>query len=138
MENEKSTARDNDLEIVEIAEFKRDNTHKKIAKHEERQRQRRRRFYGILTVFALGFLAAILSCIFVLQMPVVVVCVVLVLEVMIAACLYDAKIWAQAAAILVGIAAGVVVGRLSLMTVGAIVYLAAVLVLYGLRSVLRE
>ena len=35
MENEKSTARDNDLEIVEIAEFKRDNTHKKIAKHEE-------------------------------------------------------------------------------------------------------
>jgi len=78
MENEKSTARDNDLEIVEIAEFKRDNTHKKIAKHEERQRQRRRRFYGILTVFALGFLAAILSCIFVLQMPVVVVCVVLV------------------------------------------------------------
>ena len=138
MENEKSTARDNDLEIVEIAEFKRDNTHRKIAKHEERQRQKRRRFYGILSVFAMGLFVAILSCVFACQMPVVVVCIVLVLEVMIAACLYDARIWVQAAAIIIGITAGVIFGWLSLMAVGAIVYLAAVLVLYGLRSVLSE
>lgn len=138
MENEKSTARDNDLEIMEIAEFKRDNTHRKIAKHEERQRQKRRRFYGILSVFALGLFVAILSCVFAFQMPVVVVCIVLVLEVMIAACLYDARIWVQAAAIIIGITAGVIFGWLSLMAVGAIVYLAAVLVLYGLRSVLSE
>lgn len=138
MENGKSTARDNDLEIVEIAEFKRDNTHRKMAKHEERQRQKRRRFYGILTVFALGFLVAILSGIFALQMPAVVVCIVLVLEVMIAVCFYNAKVWVQAAAIIIGIASGAVFDRLSLMAVGAIVYLAAVLALYGLRSVLSE
>lgn len=138
MENEKSTARDNDLEIVEIAEFKRGNTHRKIAKHEERQRQKRRRFYGILAVFALGFLVATLFGILALRMPAVVVCVVLVLEVMIASCFYNAKVWVQAAALIIGTAAGVIFGRLSLMAVGAAVYLAAVLALYGLRSVLRE
>lgn len=136
MENEKYTERDNDLEIVEIAEFKRSDTHRKIARNEERQRQKRRRFYGILLAFALAFLAAILCGIFALHIPAVVVCVVLVLEVLIAANLYKAKIWVQAAAMIIGVAAGLMFGRLPLMVVGTIVYVAAVLALYGIRSVL--
>lgn len=138
MEDKKSAAKDNDLEIVEIAEFKRGIVHKKIARQERRARQKRRRFYAILALYAVGFLAVILLGISAFHLPAVQVCVVLLLESVMAACLYDTKTWVQAFVFAIGIAAGIVFDRLVLMALGALVYLGAVLALYCMRSIFRE
>ncbi len=136
MDKKESAVNDNDLEIVEIAEFKRGGVHKKIAMNEERKRRQRRRFYGITAVYALGFSAAILLGIFVLHMPVPVVCVVLTLEALIAASFYDLRVWVQILVIAVGVAVGVIFGRLPLMILGGVVYLGAALTLHGMKRIL--
>ncbi len=138
MEDKKSAARNDDLEIVEIAEFKRGIVHRKIARQERRARQKRHRFYAVLALYALGFLAVILLGIFAFQLPAVQVCVVLVLESVMAACLYDVKTWVQVLVFAVGIAAGIVFDRLFLMVLGAVVYLGAVLALYCMRSIFSD
>ena len=111
---------------------------KKSAKHEQRERQKRHRFYGILALYAMGFLAVILLGIFIFHLPAVQVCVVLALESVIAACLYDVKNWIQILVFAIGIAAGIVFGRLFLMLLGAAVYLGAVLALYCMKRVLSD
>lgn len=136
MDKKESAVNDNDLEIVEIAEFKRGSVHKKIAMNEERKRRQRRRFYGITAVYALGFSAAILLGIFVLHMPVPVVCVILTLEALIAASFYDLRVWVQILVIAVGVAVGVIFGRLPLMILGGVVYLGAALTLHGMKRIL--
>lgn len=138
MEDKKAAARDSDLEIVEIAEFKRGSVHRKIAKHEQRERQKRHRVYAILALYAVGFLAVILLGIFAFQLPAVQVCVVLVLETVIAACLYDVKTLVQVLVFVIGLAAGIVFDRLLLMMLGAVVYLGAVLALYSMRRIFSE
>lgn len=138
MEDKKSAVSNEDLEIVEIAEFKRGSVHRKIAKHEQRERRKRHRFYGILALYAMGFLAVILLGIFIFHLPAVQVCVVLALESVIAACLYDVKNWIQILVFAIGIAAGIVFGRLFLMLLGAAVYLGAVLALYCMKRVLSD
>lgn len=135
MENERKGIKDDDLEIVEIAEFKMsDDTRKRILRREQKERKKREKLYGILALFAVGALAVILLGMFVFHLPVVMLCIVLVLETVIAACLYDAKSFVHVVEIVIGIAAGIIFGRLVLMIIGTAVYLAALVALHEIKQ----
>lgn len=134
MKDEKSVTNEEDLEIVEIAEFKINDTRKHKLRQEEQEKSRRQSLYGILALYAAGFLAAVLLCVFAFQLPAVVVCVILVLEAAIAACMYEAGAGIHILEVIIGIVAGVIYGRLLLMIVGALIYLGAVIALRGIRS----
>lgn len=134
MKDEKSTTKEDDMEIVEIAEFKRSDTHRRISKQEIQERERRQRFYGILALLAAGFFAAMLLGVFVFHDPEALLCIVLVLEAVIAVCLYDLNIWVHVLEVIIGIMAGVLFDRLSLMILGVAEYLGVILVLYGMKN----
>lgn len=135
MENEKPDIKDDDLEIVEIAEFKTsDDTRKRMLRHKQQERKKREKFYGILALFAAGALVLILLGIFVFRLPVVMLCIVLVLETVIAACLYGTKGWIHVLEIIIGTAAGFIFGRLVLMIGGAAIYLGALLALHEIKQ----
>lgn len=135
MENERQGTKDDDLEIVEIAEFKTsDNTRQRILRREQKERKKREKFYSILTLFAAGALVMIMLGIFVFHLPVVMLCIVLVLETVIAACLYDTRGFIHVMEIIIGIAAGIIFGRLILMIIGTAVYLAALVALHEIKQ----
>lgn len=134
MKDENSVTKEEDLEIVEIAEFKINDKRKHKLRQEEQERRKRQSLYGILALYAVGFLAAVLISIFVFQLPAAVVCIVLALEAVIAVCLYEANAGVHILEIVIGIVAGIVYGRLLLMLVGTLVYLGTVVALRGRRS----
>ena len=134
MKDERSVTREEDLEIVEIAEFKINDTRKHKLRQEEQERRKRQSLYGILALYAVGFLAAVLISIFAFRLPAAVAGIVLILETVIAVCLYDAKAGIHILEIAVGIVAGIVYGRLMLMLVGTLVYLGTVAALRGIWS----
>lgn len=76
----------------------------------------------------------ILLGIFVFHLPVVMLCIVLVLETVIAACLYDTRGFIHVMEIIIGIAAGIIFGRLILMIIGTAVYLAALVALHEIKQ----
>lgn len=135
MENERPDTKDDDLEIVEIAEFKTsDDTRKRIIRREQQERKKREKFYGILALFAAGVLLMILLGMFVFHLPVVMLCIVLVLETVIASCLYDVGGWIHILEIVIVIIAGFIFDRLVLMIMGAVIYLAALWALYKIKQ----
>lgn len=134
MKDENSVTKEEDLEIVEIAEFKINDARKHKLRQEEQERRKRQSLYGILALYAVGFLAAVLISIFAFQLPAAVVCIVLALEAVIAVCLYEANAGVHILEIVIGIVAGIVYGRLLLMLVGTLVYLGTVVALRGRRS----
>ena len=134
MKDEKSVTKEEDLEIVEIAEFKINDTRKQKLRQKEQEKIKRQSLYGILSLYAVGFLAAVLICMFAFRLPVAVVCVILVLETAIAVCMYEASAGIHLLEIVIGIVAGVIYGRLLLMIVGTLIYLGAVIALRGIRS----
>lgn len=133
-----AATKDSELEILEIAEFKRSDSRKEIAKYEAEMRKKRWKLYGISAVFAAGFLIAILLGMFVFQLSVVLVCTVLILETVIAVCLHNEPIWIHGLEMLVGIGAGLVFGKPAFMIIGALVYLGAILSLYEMRQLGRS
>lgn len=134
MKDETSVTKEEDLEIVEIAEFKINDPRKHKLRQEEQERSRRQELCLILALYVVGFLAAALICIFAFQLPAVVVCIVLILEAMIAACVYEGNAGVHLLEIAIGLAAGIVYGRILLMFVGALVYLGTVAALRMMRS----
>lgn len=134
MKDENSVTKEEDLEIVEIAEFKINDARKHKLRQEEQERRKRQSLYGILALYAVGFLVAVLISIFAFQLPAAVVCIVLALEAVIAVCLYEANAGVHILEIVIGIVAGIVYGRLLLMLVGTLVYLGTVVALRGRRS----
>lgn len=133
MEDDKYMVQDDDLEIVEIAEFKRNDGCQQISRQKEWEEDRRLKLYGIAALFAIGVLAEALLGIFAFHLPAMLVIIVLSLEAAAAVLLYDMRAWVQAAEVVVGIIAGIVFGRLALMILGAIVFLGALLALYGAK-----
>lgn len=134
MKDEKSVTKEEELEIVEIAEFKRNDTRRQISRHKELERRRRQNLYVISVLYAVGFLAAVLISVFMFRLPAVLVCLVLVLESVIAACLYERSVWVHLLEIAIGIAAGIVYGKVALMVVGTLIYLGAVIALRWMRN----
>lgn len=129
---ETAATKDSELEILEIAEFKRSDSRKEIIKYEAEERRKRMVLYRISAVFAAGFLIAVLLGLFVFRLPVVLVCTVLVLETVIAACLHNEPIWIHGVEMIVGIGAGLMFGEPAFMVIGALVYLGAILALHGM------
>lgn len=134
MKDEKSVTKEEELEIVEIAEFKRNDTRRQISRHKELERRRRQNLYVISVLYAVEFLAAVLISVFMFRLPAVLVCLVLVLESVIAACLYERSVWVHLLEIAIGIAAGIVYGKVALMVVGTLIYLGAVIALRWMRN----
>lgn len=124
------SAKDSELEILEIEEFKRSDSRKEIARYEVERRKKRKEIYGISAAFAAGFLIAVLLGMFVFQLSVVLVCTILVLETVIAACLHDEPVWIHGLEMIVGIGAGLVFGKPAFMIIAALVYLGAILTLH--------
>lgn len=86
--------------------------------------------YVILAVFCLFFLAAVLAGMFLLNLPVVLVCVILVLESLIGICLHDMPVWIHGLEVLISIVAGIIFGQTVFMIIGAVIYIAAILALH--------
>lgn len=86
--------------------------------------------YLILAVFGITFFVAILLGMFLLKLPVVLVCIILVLESVIGICLHDMPIWVHGIEIMISIVAGIVFGQTVFMIIGALIYIAAILALH--------
>ena len=129
---ETAATKDSELEILEIAEFKRSDSRKEIVKYEAEERRKRMILCRISAVFVAGFLIAVLLGLFVFRLPVVLVCTVLVLETVIAVCLHNEPVWIHGVEMVVGIGAGMVFGEPVFMIVGALVYFGAILALHGM------
>lgn len=86
--------------------------------------------YLILAVFGITFFVAILLGMFLLKLPVVLVCIILVLESVIGICLHDMPIWVHGIEIMISIVAGIIFGQTVFMIIGALIYIAAILALH--------
>lgn len=120
----------NEMEEIVIEEFKTS----KPRVNRKRRKNDRYQEYGILGGFALAFLLAVLAGIFWLDMPVVLVCVILVLESMIGVCLHDVPIWMHGVEIAVSIVAGILFGHMPFMVIAVVLYIGTVLALYFIRN----
>lgn len=91
---------------------------------------------SMLMLFAvlIVVLAVILIGIIALDMPVVPVCVIVLLEAGIAACLHDVPIWLHVLAVLVQIVVGILCGAVIFMLLCAVEYLTGILALRFIRD----
>lgn len=91
---------------------------------------------SMLMLFAvlIVVLAVILIGIIGLDMPVVPVCVIVLLEAGIAACLHDVPIWLHALAVLVQIVVGILCGAVIFMILCAVEYLTGIFALRFIRD----
>lgn len=86
--------------------------------------------FGIIVTTLLVILAAILW----LEIPAVPVCVIVLLEAGIIACLHDVPIWVHGLAIALQIVAGVLTGNLIFMLLCGVMYVAGILALKFYRE----
>lgn len=86
--------------------------------------------YIIPVAYGLTVLLAVLAGIFLLDMPLVLVCVILVLESLIGICLHDMPIWVHGLEIIISIVAGIIFEQTIFMIIGAGIYLASILALH--------
>lgn len=86
--------------------------------------------FGVIVAALMVILIAILG----LDIPAVPVCVIVLIEVGIAACLHDVPIWLHGLVIVGQIVAGVLTGRLLFMVLCVIIYMLGILTLRFLRS----
>lgn len=124
---EKNNLLCSDEEEIIIQEFKTSSPGRRRMPKKNKLEEYRK--YVILGVFALIFLLAVLTGML-LDLPVVLVCVVLVVEVLIGACLHGAPVWLHGLEIIIGMTAGGVFGKLGFMVIASLIYLLAVFVLY--------
>lgn len=110
-------------EEIVIEEFK-------SSKSGEEQISRGYQNYVIPGIFCLVFLVAVLVGMFVLKIPVVLICVILVLESVIGICLHHMPIWVHGLEMLISIVAGIIFGQTVFMIIAALIYIAAVLALH--------
>lgn len=91
---------------------------------------------SMLMLFAvlIVVLAVILIGIIALDMPVVPVCVIVLLEAGIAACLHDVPIWLHVLAVLVQIVVGILCGAVIFMILCAVEYLTGIFALRFIRD----
>ncbi len=82
-----------------------------------------------IVLYCAVVLAAILSGILGMRQPVVAVCMVLILEVAIAALMHNVEIWIHAVVLLIEILAAILIARVPLMILCALVYVATILAL---------
>ncbi len=86
--------------------------------------------FGVIVAALLVILIAILG----LEIPAVPVCVIVLIEVGIAACLHDVPIWLHGLVIIGQIAAGGLTDRLLFVVLCVVIYLLSILTLRFLRS----
>lgn len=119
----------NDMEEIVIEEFKRSmETSKKS--NEKRYGRKEYEKYLIPGLFGIGFLAAVLVGIFLLDLSVVFVCVVLVLEALIGICLHDTPVWVHGMEVVISIVLGLLFHQTVFMIIGALIYLASIFALH--------
>lgn len=90
--------------------------------------------YLIPAAYGVAFLLAVLAGMFLLDLPVVSVCVILVLEALIGVCLHDTPIWVHGIEIILNIVVGIIFKQTVFMIVGAGMYLVTILALYFMRK----
>lgn len=90
--------------------------------------------YMIPIAYGIAVLLAILAGIFLLDMPIVIVCVILVLESMIGACLHDMPIWVHGIEIIISIAAGIIFKAAVFMIIAAAIYVVTIFALHFMRE----
>ncbi|MCM1105866.1 MAG: hypothetical protein NC355_02875 [Blautia sp.] len=83
-------------------------------------------------VFCVLAFAVLLVGVFVLHTPVVAMCVLVMLEAGIAVMLHNAKLWIHAVMVMAELVAAIITGRVFLVLLCAIMYVAAVIVLQEL------
>lgn len=117
-----------DEEEIIIEEFKTSSPgRRRMAKKNKWEEYRR---LVVLVLFALVFLMAVLVGMLLLELPAVSVCVILVLEVLLGACLHGTPIWLHGLEMMVGIVAGCIFRNPAFMVIASVIYLLAILVLY--------
>lgn len=86
--------------------------------------------FGVIVAALMVILIAIMG----LDIPAVPVCVIVLLEVGIAACLHDVPIWLHGLVIIGQIVAGILAARVLFMVLCVVIYLLGILTLRFLRS----
>lgn len=82
-----------------------------------------------LAVFCLIAIAMIAIAALVLKQPIVPVCVILLIEVAIAVMLHNAELWMHGVLVLAEIIAGIVLGKIVIIILCVVIYIAATLTL---------
>lgn len=85
--------------------------------------------FGVIVAVLLVILVSIIT----LKMPVVPICVIVLIEAALAACLHDVPIWLHGLVVIAQIVAGVLCGVTVFMTLCALVYIAGILSLRFIR-----
>ena len=90
--------------------------------------------YLLLFAVIVAALAVILISILALKIPVVPVCIIVILEAVLAVCLHDVPIWLHGLVVIAEIAAGVLCTKVIFMTLCALVYVVGILSLKFIRE----
>lgn len=118
-----------DREEIVIEEFK---TSRKNIKNDGGEKMRKD--YIIPVAYGIAMLLAILAGIFLLDMPIVIVCIILVLESMIGVCLHDIPIWVHGIEIIISIVAGIIFKETVFMVIAAVIYVVTIFALHFMRE----
>mgnify|MGYP004618223053 FL=1 len=118
-----------DREEIVIEEFK---TSRKNIKNDGGKKMKKD--YIIPGAYGIAMLLAILAGIFLLDMPIVIVCIILVLESMIGVCLHDMPIWVHGIEIIISIVAGIIFKETVFMVIAAVIYVVTIFALHFMRE----
>ncbi len=91
--------------------------------------------YMALLLYALVVIAGIIVSIFVCEIPVVPVCMIVVIEALLAVCLHNLPIWLHGVVIVIQIISGIIFEKLIFMILTALLYLGAI---FALRFIIKD
>lgn len=86
--------------------------------------------FGVIVAALLVILVSIMA----LDIPVAAVCIIVVVEAALAACLHDVPIWLHGLVLIGQIIAGIIVGQIVFIILCMVIYLAGILALRFMRS----
>ena len=102
----------------------------KLAMSDQKNQQ-----YGVLALYAICAVVVIVISLAVLKIPVVPICIIVIIETLLAVCLHNLPIWLHAIVIALEIICGIIFSRVVLMILMAALYLAAI---FTLQFVMKE
>ncbi len=118
---------------IVVSDYKRSPAKHKKRKFKHKRQQENQQYWFLFGVILIA-LAVVLGSILGLKVPVVPVCVILVMEALLAVCLHDVPIWLHGVVMLIQLIAGAVCSEVVFMLLCVIIYVTGILTLKYLKE----
>lgn len=118
---------------IVVSDYKRSPAKHKKRKFKHKRQQENQQYWFLFGVILIA-LAVVLGSILGLKVPVVPVCVILVMEALLAVCLHDVPIWLHGVVMLIQLIAGAVCCKVVFMLLCVIIYVTGILTLKYLKE----